>query len=479
MDSFEQPKNLARRGFVKEAGAVSLALVYSTMLGGCESLIEQIKNRPVRHRLRKGSPQAAAAIDIYKEAVIRMRALPPSDPRNWDAQAAIHGSGPDFNFCQHGTDHFFSWHRAYLFYFEKICQELTGEKSFGLPYWNWNQDPAMHPAFTQAGSPLDQFRFNTSVAGEAAFDAATLDPIFSDNNFFTFSSQLEGTPHNTVHNIVGGVMRTAGSPLDPIFWPHHCMVDYCWAKWNIELGNYNTNDVDWLDVTWDHFVDGKGKPAVITALSTVLMPFFSYRYESSPIGGFGAELDVSTLSARDLQRVEAHIRRGADIRIDIKSRIPLARSALVPVTRSFSARTRVAPADFSRLLESDGRRERVFLRVDYEHMPAENDFFVRVFINFAGAGAQTPTDDIHYAGSFAFFGTSAGEHTRHSHKTDFLVNVTDTLKNLGSAGLISAYEPISVQLVAVPVSRKFARPDMHLMLKDIELIVSTVSVHPR
>ncbi|WP_449422154.1 tyrosinase family protein [Rhodanobacter lindaniclasticus] len=69
--------------------------------------------------------------------------------------------------------------------------------------------------------------------------------ILSDTNFFTFSSQLEeGTPHNTAHVIVGMDMGTGGSPLDPIFWAHHGMVDYCWAKWNIELHNDNPNDPD-------------------------------------------------------------------------------------------------------------------------------------------------------------------------------------------------------------------------------------------
>jgi hypothetical protein len=47
--------------------------------------------------------------------------------------------------------------------------------------------------------------------------------------------------------VVGGDMVTGGSPLDPVFWAHHCMVDYCWAKWNIELENNNTNDQAWLD----------------------------------------------------------------------------------------------------------------------------------------------------------------------------------------------------------------------------------------
>jgi hypothetical protein len=63
------------------------------------------------------------------------------------------------------------------------------------------------------------------------------------------------------------------------------MVDYCWAKWNIELGNDNTNDPGWNQTGWSHFVDGKGDPVSnVTAGITTLMPLLSYQYESSAIG---------------------------------------------------------------------------------------------------------------------------------------------------------------------------------------------------
>src|SRR5215216_2105661 len=153
MENLLFSNNLSRRVFVKGLGFVSLGLVLGT-LGGCEELAEAIKNRPIRRRLRIGSPEVDADIDTYRQAVTLMKALPASDPISWAAQAAIHGVTTHFNFCQHGTDHFFDWHRAYLFYFEKICQKLTGNAKFGLPYWNWNQDPDIHPAFLDVSSPL-------------------------------------------------------------------------------------------------------------------------------------------------------------------------------------------------------------------------------------------------------------------------------------------------------------------------------------
>ena len=120
---------------------------------------------------------------------------------------------------------------TYLAYFEQICQKVTGDENFGLPYWNWNKDQAMHPRFTDPASPLFHPRNATSVSGSSAFSDATLDTIIGDGNFFTFSNQLEGQPHNMTHVIVGADMVTGGSPLDPVFWVHHCMIDRMWWLW--------------------------------------------------------------------------------------------------------------------------------------------------------------------------------------------------------------------------------------------------------
>lgn len=464
-------RGVDRRVFIKGLGFVSLGLLFST-LGGCEACVEQIKNRPTRRRLRTGSAEVDAAIATYKNAVTLMKGLPAGDPRSWNAQAGLHGTvSGGFNFCQHGTDHFFSWHRAYLLYFEWICQELTGDKTFGLPYWNWNQDPAMHSAFTDAGSALLHPRNNTTVAGNSAFSDSTLDTIFSDGNFFTFGSQIEGTPHNMVHNVVGADMVTGGSPLDPVFWAHHCMVDYCWAKWNIELGNDNTNDSGWANTSWDHFVDGKGNPLNVTAGATTIMPLLSYQYESSAVGSSAAKAAVA---AADFKKLEKRLREGADMRFDVKKRVRVAERASLTLSRPLSLAARVQPGELSAVVESDRASERVFASIEWAQMPPTNDFFVRVFVNLPEANAQTPTADPHFAGSFAFFGSQAGGHDgEHGHhgKTDFLVNVTETLRRVGRSG-----SGISIQLVAVPVGGQFVRPDAELILDNVDLIVSPVMV---
>ena len=476
-------ENLSRRVFVKGLGFVSMGLILGT-LGGCEQLAEAIRNRPIRRRLRIGSAEVDADIATYRQAVTLMKALPGSDPRSWTAQAGIHGVGCCFTFCQHGTDHFFDWHRAYLFYFEKISQKLTGNAKFGLPYWNWNQNPDINPAFLDPTSSLFLARTRTSMTGSSSITTAELDPIFLDTNFFTFGSQIEGTPHNTVHGFIDSTMGTGGSALDPVFWTHHCMVDYCWAKWNIELGNNNTNDATWINTVNSHFVDADGNPATSTAGITTIMPLLSYQYESSAIGSSPAAEAIKTKA--EFQKLEKRIRAGANIRFDIKQRIRVADRAAISIAKPVSKETRLSANDFDSIINSDAATERVFVSIDFAQLPPSSDFAVRVFINLPNANSSTPTDDPHYAGSFAFFGTdqpnapagAAGAGGDHKHQPKFLVNITNTLQKLKRNQELKDGSPIAVQLVAVPFAGKFEREDTQLLLDKIDIITTPVIINP-
>lgn len=467
-----------RRVFIKGIGYITVGLLVGTMFGGCEGCSEAIRNRPVRRRLRTGSPEVDASIALYREAVQKMKDLSAAnaaDPRGWTAQAAIHGTkNVGFNFCHHGTNHFFSWHRAYLVWFERICQELTGDKKFGLPYWNWNQNPDIHPDFLDSTSTLFMPRTRTSMAGQTQVSDGTLDLIFSDTNFFTFSAQLEGTPHNRAHTYIGGDFGGFGSAMDPIFWMHHCMVDYCWAKWNLEMGNDNTNDSAWLNTNWTHFTDASGNPAEASALSTLLMPLLSYRYESSAIGSNGAAAEPGKA---DFKKLEDRVRKGANIKFDIRYRRPLADTAEIFLARPFTARTAGVAGDFARIIQNDRAKETVFASVEYASLPPSSDFFVRVFLNAPNANASTPIDDQHYAGSFAFFGTDGGMDHGGDHEKQqprFLVNITPTIERLRRSGQLPEDAEITVHLVAVPNGDRFEKPDAPLRLNKLELIVTPV-----
>ena len=469
-----------RRIFLRGVGLVGTSLLLST-LGGCEHLLEEIKHRPTRRWIGSGSPAVNQDLNTYAEAVSLMQGLASSDARNWASIAAIHGTAAaGFIWCQHGNDHFFDWHRGYLLNFERICQKLTGDKKFGLPYWNWNQNPDIPAPFLNSASTLFATRANNSMAGDptGSTTGSALDPIFGDSNFYTFSSQLEGTPHNTVHTYIGGpdLFGGGGSASDPLFWVHHCMVDYCWYKWNVELSNDNTSDPAWGDVVDSHYVDENGNPASNTAFVSTLMPFFSYQYESSPIGSFPAK---PPLHKKELQIVEQRVRRGADIKLVISRRLHLVDRMSLRVGEPLSLPAARHPEEIAAILGVDPTREHVFASIESAKLPSNSDFAVRVFLNLPSATPNTPISDAHYAGSFAFFGTPVkseeGAATAHHHAPKFLVNLSATLERLRQRQELNG-GTLSVQLVAVPFSVSVERDGTAVELTSVDIITTPIIV---
>jgi tyrosinase len=264
------------------------------LLSACtEEQQEKIRNRPIRKNiatLAANDPIIAS----YKTAITKMKQLPTSDRRNWTRQAQIHNS-----FCRHRSWLVLPWHRAYLFYFEQICKELSGNEDFALPYWDWTANPQIPAVFFEAGSPL---LHNNRVAGPGASvptsiaGPAVINNILAENNFLLFAGDpvalnstaqfgpgagpLESGPHNSIHGFIGGDMGSFMSPLDPIFWTHHGRMDELWVEWNILRDNPNTNASEWANTEFTDFCDRAGNPVTVKVIVTVLYPYFSYRYDT-------------------------------------------------------------------------------------------------------------------------------------------------------------------------------------------------------
>src|SRR6185295_13046507 len=123
----------------------------------------------------------------------------------------------------------------------------------------------------------------------------------------------------------------------------------------------------------------------------------------SAIGSSPAEAELVTKSA--FEKVEKRIRAGANVRFEVKQRVRLADKAAVSIAKPFSRETKLAPQDFAAIVNSDTARERIFASIEFATVPPQSDFSVRVFVNLPNASSSTPTEDPHFAGSFAFFGT--------------------------------------------------------------------------
>jgi tyrosinase len=451
------------------------------LLGGCattmQSCKEQIANRPVRRNVATLASNHPI-LEAYRSAITQMKALPMSDPRNWTRQAQIHN-----NFCPHGNWLFLPWHRAYLLYFERICRKLSGMADFALPYWNWSTTPSI-PAPFWSGALLDTNRGATaaSTAASASVGPSTLTSILGETNFETFGSyaigatdpphdtnprrygRLEGTPHNYIHGFVGGDMGAFMSPLDPIFWLHHNMIERCWVNWNFDLNRLNTNDPAWLNRELTDFCDENGNPVQINVATTLLFPVFSYRYDDVGPGAAGSGAPApDTKAAQDMASRKA--KSGAKIRLDVQKRFPTAQ----PVALSIDKPITVRIAADAQVLRSADRKLLVFDGATLDHT---EDFSVRVFINKPDATAATAAEDPHFAGAFAFFNHAGGEHAHAGGS--YVLDVGDVLKRLNIDG-----GTIELALVLVPFPGRQPRTrDLTVTTTELRLAKDVIEPQP-
>ena len=152
-----------------------------------------------------------------------------------------------FNNGIHWGPAFLPWHRYFLREVEKALQEF--DQSVTLPYWDWtradsrNLDSEPWKAFF-GGRPLNQGRQGEIPGGKfhhwelerlprPSGTLPVLDEVISElrpETYFEFRA-IEYGSHPLAHIWTGGHMASDRSPLDPLFYLHHCNLDRLWAIW--------------------------------------------------------------------------------------------------------------------------------------------------------------------------------------------------------------------------------------------------------
>jgi len=263
------PATLERREFLTAGLAVGGALALQGVL------TSRVGAQPPTAAFTRYSVfDPHAGLDSYVKGVAKMKewaAADVNDPRGWTFQAAIHGSameGPSFNQCEHASWWFFSWHRAYLWFFERMIRQASGDTQFALPYWDWDSDgrKSLPPAFRDSNSTLFDNTRNDSVNNGDPLPALDIDPrgALSTASFLgpTFNpgfggtplprgakGRLENPPHDAVHVLISGNMGDPSTAaLDPIFWLHHANIDRLWDVW-LASGRVNPSQDAWKNNT--------------------------------------------------------------------------------------------------------------------------------------------------------------------------------------------------------------------------------------
>lgn len=142
------------------------------------------------------------------------------------------------NQCPHGLPYFISWHRGYLYYFEQQLRIASGDPDLNLPYWDYYSYATLPAEFTDPspGNPLYMPRMSSNV-----YSALNLLPFapavhnFQRGTANAFEPKIEDV-HNPVHDLIGGIMSTMQSPLDPIFFLHHASIDRLTHAWAVPDG---------------------------------------------------------------------------------------------------------------------------------------------------------------------------------------------------------------------------------------------------
>jgi hypothetical protein len=187
----------------------------------------------------------------------------------FEINARYHGySRPSEFQCAHGVENFPHWHRIQLLSFETALQDaheaLYGNRSIGIPYWNWEDDSItkiFDPSMKDLMDSLSTKEVMQNLLGPGPirgdskvkkiwsqgfkhdsdakiFGRGDWKGIRADMNSWmrrmsgmrhaAAAVQLENA-HNGVH-IVGNVPMNAlsSAPYSIYFWTHHCNIDRMW-----------------------------------------------------------------------------------------------------------------------------------------------------------------------------------------------------------------------------------------------------------
>lgn len=237
-----------------------------------------------------------AELNAIKVGIFKMKALPYTNPTSWAYQAAIHGTTmndnlPSWNTCHINgeSDFFFSWHRMYLYFFERILRAKSGRANLTLPYWDYQTNPAIPPAYRE-NSPVNPLYdgTRTSTMNNGGSLPTSVNTGFNNSlaitTYYSFQNDLNGGPHGAVHNTISGNMAfVTTAAQDPVFWLHHSNVDRLWEKWlNMCGGRSNPTDATWLNKSYTFF-DENGTAVTLSGRQIVeTANQLKYRYQDLP-----------------------------------------------------------------------------------------------------------------------------------------------------------------------------------------------------
>jgi hypothetical protein len=192
-------------------------------------------------------------------------------------------------YCAHSVEPFIAWHVPYLYEFEQLLNkynESFNKEYITLPYFDITEqnvdysflnspkitilynneyitiDNPLSSAYyypsgvktkierngiVQAITSIDKKRLNTirrelfNTLHAKTFEEFSSQVVFLEKRYKPYSYVPLETPHNSIHDIIGGdggnMSDISISAFDPIFWLHHSNMDRFFYNWLKNIGN--------------------------------------------------------------------------------------------------------------------------------------------------------------------------------------------------------------------------------------------------
>jgi polyphenol oxidase len=424
-------------------------------------------------RVRKSAFELSAQeVDRLKAAYAALRKLTadnPNDPRGWLRQGYVHcwycggGSNGAEGEEIHGSWRFFPWHRAFLYFHERILCKLIGDDTFALPYWDWDSQgrqtfPAVYGDPNDPTNPLSDI-LRSARPGDA-IPSQVVSPRIMDRtmnaptaNLFMgtqsgTSGAMENAPHGPVHIWTGdtslqaakndmGILDTAAQ--DPVFFAHHGNIDRLWSVWlDLSPAHRNPTSPTWLTHVWQFYDENRVWTQI--AISDVIDMENSLRVKYQPPSVNRIWTFTPRPAAVAIGPGAGAFATAAEAPLIVANAPEGMRLAAAPLTLSVPLPS-VSASAFSAL--GPASPPTYVLNIEDIVVPADRWAFFRVYLDLPEANAQTSVDIPNYVGTVTVLAKSANAHTHQHAATNAAFEITDELARVAK----TAGPNLSVTLV--------------------------------